>query len=266
MASYQSLLTINVQHEYYNAHQDELAPVTLCPDRPTQLLLRQYSMLLKSNYGSTRLIVDTERFADLAEQTQEFNLRFYIASSDPVIRSITKMPDMFGIANIIASFDQDPALEIAANNWLNTNQHNESTSLHDTAIYDRNVMGILNVHIPKSHFNLEQKSITVRFQTLSTHWKYYVFSSDGKKNVTISSSLTSTLSFTEQEQEQISGKVARIFLSTEEIPLKKVYAGSLSLLSEKRMLINSLPWPVPGNLSTSVVEDKVKIISHIYVS
>ncbi|MBB1199753.1 hypothetical protein EGM70_05480 [Enterobacteriaceae bacterium 89] len=266
MANYQSVLTINVQHEYYNAHQDELAPVVLYPDQQTQSLLKQYGMLLKNKPGSSRLIADTDLFNDLAKLTEEFTLRYYIIGADPVIRSITKMPDMFSIANITARFDQDTALEIAANSWLNANQPNGSSVLHDTAIYDRNILGILDVHIPMSHFNLEAKTIAVRFETLSTYWKYYIFSFDSKKNLSISSTLNGNPPFTEQEQEQFSGRVARIFLSTNEIPLKKVYSDSLSLLNEKRILINSLPWPAPGNLSASAVEDQIKIISHIYVS
>ena len=266
MADYQSILTVNVQHEYYNAYKDEPAPFALIPDRQTEALLKQYSMLLKSKSGSLQLIVDSEVFSDLADLTQECKLRFYLVSTDPVLRSITKMPNTFDIALINAEFVDNTALSIAADNWAEKNKMNESTEYDEIAIYDKNLISILNVHIAKKHFTLEKKRIALQFESVLTYWKYYLFSINSKKDLTIASADDEAFSFSEQDNEQIANKTVRIFLSDKEIPLRKAYTATFSLLNDKKTIVKSLPLPAPCNISAVLIDGEHHFTSHIYVS
>lgn len=265
MADYQPILTINVQHEYYNAYKDELAPFDIIPDQKTESLFKQYSMLAKPKSGCIQLIADSTLFSDLAALTQEFKLTFYLVSTDPVARSITKMPSMFDIANLHAEFTQNAALNITADNWITRDQLNENTENNDIAKYNKNLISILHIHIPKPLFTLERKLITVRFGAISTYWKYYIFSLKSKKNITISSSSNDAHVFTEQAHEQIAGKTARIFLSNVEIPLRKTRTEFYSLLNDNKVAIKLLPFPDPKNISTLLIDGSQHLTSHIYV-
>ncbi|WP_455811024.1 hypothetical protein [Pseudomonas graminis] len=258
MADYQSILAIRVMHEYYNATPDGLAPFDLIPDRETAWLLRQYSILLKSARGFTQLIAETERFSDLAELTDKFTLRFYLVSIDPVIRSITEMPNMFDISTLNAEFTDSATLEISAEDWVDINQL--TATFDDVALHNKNVISILTITLPKHHLTLEKKSITVRFNAISAYWKYYLFSLNNQKNLTI------TPTFIEQEHEQIANKTARIFLSSNQIPLRKMYTEPFSLSDDKNVIIESLPQPVPDNISTFMAEGIKNAIVHIYVN
>lgn len=260
MADYQSILAISIMHEYYNANSEELAPFDLIPDRETAWLLRQYSILLKSARGFTQLIADTEQFSDLAELTDQFTLRFYLVGTDPVIRSITNMPGMFDISTINAQFTDSAALDISAEQWVGINQLNTTSASDDVAIYNKNVISILTITLPKQHLTLEKKSITVRFNAIPVYWKYYLFSLSSKKSLNISPL------FTEQQQEQIANKTARVFLSNNQIPLRKVYTEYFSLSDDKNVIIKSLPLPAPDNISTFIAGEIKNAIAHIYVN
>ncbi|MBQ4766347.1 hypothetical protein F9U42_04265 [Pectobacterium versatile] len=266
MADYKSILTIEVKHEYYNSHKDELAPFDIVPDQETEFLFKQYSILMKSKLGFIQLIVDSELFSDLANLTQEFNLKFYLVSTDPVVRSITKMPSAFDISDINAEFIHNATLNITAENWIERNKLNEDEKYNGIAIYNNNLISMLNVHISKSFLNLEKKLITIQFNTISTLWKYYFFLLNSKKNLNISCSSNGTLSFTQQEHEQIFGKTAMIFTSNNELPLRKEYKEFFSLLNDKKIIIKSIPFPDPKNISTLFVGGRQHLISHIYVS
>lgn len=266
MTDYQSILVINIKHEYYNAYKDELASVEVCPVQKTQHLLRQYGMLLRSGPGFAQLIVEKELFSDLASLTRDFHLRFYLVSTDPVLRSITKMPNMFDISYVNAVFVDDINLNLTVSNWMGIDDLVQEDTFHTSAICRRNLIGVLDVHIPGSHFTLERKSITIHFKTISTYWKYYISLQRKQKDMNISCPLNDALSFTEQEDEKISGKTVRIFLSNNEIPLTKSYGDSVSLSVENKILIKTLPYPVPERTSTLFTEEKTKLISHIYVN
>ncbi|MCW2485153.1 hypothetical protein J5069_04495 [Candidatus Symbiopectobacterium sp. NZEC127] len=260
MADYQSFLAVSVLHDYYNANSNGLAPVDLIPDRDTAWLLRQYSILLKSARGFTQLVVDTEQFADLADLTDELALRFYLVSTDPVTRSITQMPNMFDISTIKAAFIDSATLDISAEQWVDIDQLNATTAYEGVATYNKNLISILTVSLPKHHLTLEKKSITVRFNAISTCWKYYIFSLSGTKKLTISDA------FTEQEHEQIANKTARVFLSNDQIPLRQVYTEPFSLSDDKNVIIKSLPLPTPDNISIFIAKEIKKSITHIYVN
>lgn len=266
MADYQSILTIKVQHEYYNSYKDELAPFDIVPDQKTESLFKQYSMLVKPKPGCIQLIVDSSLFSDLAALTQEFILTFYLVSTDPVARSITKKPNMFDIANLHAEFTQDPVLNITADNWISSSQLNESAENNDMAGYNKNLISILNILIPRRLFTLERKCIIIRFNTISTRWKYYIFSLNIKKNLSISSSSGEAHGFTEQAHEQVAGKMARIFLSNDEIPLRKAYTEFHSLLNDNKVAVKSLPFPDPQSISILLIDGSQHLTSHIYVS
>ncbi|MGI8472440.1 hypothetical protein [Pectobacterium brasiliense] len=266
MADYQSILAIKIQHEYYNSHKDELAPFDIVPAQETEVLFKQYSILMKSRLGFSQLIVDLELFNDLAGLAQDFNLKFYLVSTDPVVRSITKMPNSFDISNINAEITQDATLNITADNWVERNQLNEEEEHDGIAIYNNSLMSILNIHIPKSHLTLEKKLVTLQFNTISTYWKYYFFSLNSKKSLNISNSSTDASSFAEQEHEQIADKTARIFLSNDEIPLMKEYKEFFSLLNDKKIIVKSLPFPDPKSISTLLIDGRKHLTSHIYVS
>ncbi|MEX3020909.1 hypothetical protein AB4K05_15070 [Kluyvera sp. STS39-E] len=260
MADYQSILSISVLHEYYNASSDGLAPICLMPDRETVFLLRQYGILLKSRQGFTQLIVDTVRFSDLADLTAELIFRFYLVSTDPGFRNITKMPDMFDISILNAKFTDSPEVDITAEHWVDVNQLNASTAIDSAVIHNKNFIGLLTISIPKSHCTLQKKNIIVQFNAISAYLKYYIFSLSGKKNLNIPHS------FTEQEPEQVSNKAARIFMSNNPLPLRKTYAESFSLFDANNVMIKSLPLPVPDNISTFSVEGLTTSIAHIYVN
>ena len=260
MADYQSILAISVLHEYYNAGSNGLGPVDLVPDRESALFLRQYGILLKSSQGFAQLIVDAERFSDLAEQTTELTLRFYLVSADPGFRNITKMPNMFDISMFSAEFTDSTELDITAENWVDVNQLNAMTAGDGAIIHNKNLIGILSIALPKSHCSLEKKAIRVRFNAISAYWKYYIFAFDGKKNLNIPHS------FTEQEHEQAGNKTARVFLSNNPIPLRKTYAEPFTLRNINSVMIKSLPLPLPDNISTFIVEGLKTSIAHIYVN
>lgn len=260
MADYQSILAISVLHEYYNASSDGLAPIELTPDHKTAYLLRQYGILLKSTRGFTQLIVDTERFTTLAELTAELTLRFYLLSTVPGIRNITKMPDMFDIAVLNAEFNDAADLNITAEHWVDAHQLVATGTDSGALIHNKNFIGVLTISLPQSHCTLEKKSLAVQFNATSVFWKYYIFSVGSKKNLNISHA------FTEQEPEQVANKTARIFLSNNPIPLRKTYAEHFSLLDVNNMMIKSLPLPVPDNISTSMIEGQKKFVAHIYVN
>ncbi|MCL6350632.1 hypothetical protein [Pectobacterium polaris] len=266
MADYKSILTIAVKHEYYNSHKDELAPFDIVPVQETEFLFKQYSILMKSKLGFIQLIVDSELFSDLANLTQEFNLKFYLVSTDPVVRSITKMPNSFDISDINAEIIHSATLNITADNWIERNKLNEDEKHNGIAIYNNNLISILNVNISKSFLNLEKKFITVQFNAISTLWKYYFFLLNSKKNLHISNSSDGIISFTQQEHEQIFGKTAIIFTSNNELPLRKEYKEFFSLLNDKKIIIKSLPFPDPNNISTLLFDGRQHLISHIYVS
>lgn len=260
MADYQSFLAVSVLHDYYNANSNGLAPVDLIPDQDTAWLLRQYSMMFKSARGFMQLIVDTERFSDLADLTDELTLRFYLVGTDPVIRSITQMPNMFDISTIKAEFVNSERLDISAEHWVDINQLNATTDHKGVATYNKNVISILTISLPKHHFTLEKKAITVRFNTISTYWKYYIFSLSGTKKLYISDA------FTEQEHEQIANKTARVFLSNNQIPLREFCTKPFSLSEGNNVIIKSLPLPTPDNISTFIENDIKYSIAHIYVN
>lgn len=260
MADYQSILSISVLHEYYNASSDKFAPIGLVADRETAFLLRQYGFLLKSARGCAQLIVDTVRFSDLADLTAELSFRFYLVSTDPGFRNITEMPDMFDISILNAEFTDSSDLDITAEQWVDVNRLITSTDMDSTVIHNKNFIGLLTISLPKSHCTLEKKSITLRFNAISPYWKYYIFSSGGKKNLNIPHS------FTEQEPEQLANKTARIFISDNPIPLRKIYAKPFSLLDANNVMIKSLPLPNPENISASTVNGLKNAIAHIYVN
>lgn len=158
MADYQTILTISVLHEYYNASSDKFAPIGLVADRETVLLLRQYGILLKSARGFTRLIVDTVRFSDLADLTAELTFRFYLMSTDPGFRNITKMPDMFDISILNAEFTDSSELDLTAEHWVDINQLNTSTAIDSAVIHNKNFIGLLTISLPKFHCTLEKKT------------------------------------------------------------------------------------------------------------
>lgn len=260
MTDYQSILAISVLHEYYNADSDGFAPVDLLPDRETALLLRQYGMILRSARGFVRLIVDSERFSDVAELTDEFTLRLFLFSTDPALRSITETPHPFDISVINAEFTDSPTLDINAEGWVDINQLGATTAGDSVTLYNTNLISILTVTLSKRHLTLEKKSITVRFQTISVRWKYYILSLNDKKNLNIPHG------FTEQEREQVASKTARIFLSNNPIPLRKTYTESFSLRDANNVMIKSLPLPAPDNISTFIDEGIKKSVAHIYVN
>lgn len=260
MSDYQSILTISVLHEYYNASSDKFAPIRLIADRETVLLLRQYGILLKSAQGFAQLIVDTVRFSDLADLTAELTFRFYLVSADPRFRNITEMSSVFDIAILNAEFTDSSDLEITAEQWVDVNQLITSTTIDSTVIHNKNFIGLLTISLPKTHCTLEKKNVTVRFNAISAYWKYYILSIGSKKNLNIPSS------FTEQEPEQVANKTARIFMSNNLIPLRKIYVEPLSLLDANNVVIKSLPLPNPENISTSIVKDLKIAIAHVYVN
>lgn len=260
MADYQSILTISVLHEYYNASSDKFAPIGFVVDRETVFLLRQYGILLKSAQGFAQLIVDTVRFSDLAELTEELTFRFYLVSTEPGFRNITEMPDMFDISILNAEFSESTELDITAKQWVDVNQLNASTAIDSAVIHNKNFIGLLTISLPKFHCTLEKKNITLRFNTISAYWKYYIFSSGGKKYLNIPHS------FTEQEHELVANKTARIFMSDTPIPLRKIYAEPFSLHDANNVMIKSLPLPNPENISTSIAGGLKIAIGHIYVN
>lgn len=260
MTGYQSILLISVMHEYYNANSDGLAPFEIIPDRETAVLLRQFGILLKSARGFTQLIAETERFEDLAELTDKITLKFHLISTAPAIRSITKMPGMFNISTINAEFTDSPALDITAENWADINPSNTTIANNDVAVFNKNLISILTITLPQRHLTLEKKSVTVRFNAISASWKYYIFSSDGKKNLGISHL------FTEQPNEKIANKTARVFLSDNPISLREVYTEYFSLSDDKKIIMKSLPLPAPENISTFISDGIKKSIAHIYIN
>ena len=260
MADYQSILSISVLHEYYNASSDKFTPIGLVADRETVFLLRQYGILLKSARGFAQLIVDTVRFSDLADLTAELTLRFYLVSTDPRFRNITEMPGVFDISILNAEFIDSSDLDITAEKWVDVNQLVTSTTIDSAVIHNKNFIGLLTISLPKSHCTLEKKNITLRFNAISAYWKYYIFSAGGKKNLNIPHS------FTEQEPEQVANKTARIFMSNNPIPLRKVYTEPFSLLDANNVMIKSLPLPMPDNISSSIVNGLKSAIAHIYVN
>ncbi|MEE9653362.1 hypothetical protein V4836_04145 [Kluyvera ascorbata] len=157
MSDYQSILTISVLHEYYNASSDKFAPIRLIADRETVLLLRQYGILLKSAQGFAQLIVDTVRFSDLADLTAELTFRFYLVSADPRFRNITEMSSVFDIAILNAEFTDSSDLEITAEQWVDVNQLITSTTIDSTVIHNKNFIGLLTISLPKTHCTLEKK-------------------------------------------------------------------------------------------------------------
>ncbi|WP_333494836.1 hypothetical protein [Kluyvera sp. CHPC 1.251] len=256
MADYQSILTLSVVHEYYNASSDKFAPIGLVADRETVFLLRRYGILLKSARGIAQLIVDAVRFSDLADLTAELTFRFYLVSTDPGFRNITEMPGVFDISILNAEFTDSSDLDITAEQWVDVN----STAIESAVIHNKNFIGLLTISLPKSHCTLVKKNITLRFNAISAYWKYYIFSSGGKKNLNIPHS------FTEQEPEQVANKTARIFMSNSPIPLRKIYTAPFSLLDANNVMIKSLPLPMPDNISTSIVNGLKSAIAHIYVN
>jgi hypothetical protein len=266
MASYQSFLSIQIKHEYYNSHQDELAPFDIVPSQQTKSLLKQYSMLLKPKLGFIQLIVDSEIFSDLAELTQTFELQFYLVSADAALRSITDMPNEFDISNISAEFTKNTTLNINAGNWIGRKISNVSIEDRDSETHNSNLIAILNVHIPKSLFTLEKKHITLSFKTISTYWKYYFLSLKSQSNLNIIFSSNELISFSEQTDEKIQDKTAKIFLSNKQIPLKKAYAGSYSLYNNKKIIYKALPLANKNNISIQVINGEKHLTSHIYVS
>lgn len=266
MADYQSILSIKVQHEYYNSFKDELAPFDIIADENTEILFRQYGILVKSRPGTIQLVVDAESFTDLAALTQEFNLMFYLVSTDSVVRSITGMPNAFDIASINAEFTQGNSMQISVDNWINCDQLNEFTQHQGTTIYNKNLIGILSIHIPKKLFNLDKKTITLQFNTISTYWKYYLCSLNSTANINIAGSSGIASSFTEQANEQILNQTARVFISDHRIPLMKVCAESFSLLSDKKTIVKLLPLPDANNTSIQLIDGSMRLTSHIYVA
>lgn len=265
MADYQSILSIKVQHEYYNSFKDELAPFDIIADENTENLFRQYSILAKSKPGTVQLVVETELFNDLAALTEEFNLTFYLVSTDSVVRSITEMPNAFDIANINTEFTQSNTMKIGVENWINSSQLHEITQHDGATIYNKNLMGILSIHIPKQLFNLDKKSIILQFNTVSTYWKYYFCSLNTKSSINISGTSGIENAFTEQDNERILNQTARVFISDKSMPLMKSGAESFSLLSDKKTIIKSLPIPDANNISTLLVDGSMRLTSHIYV-
>ena len=261
MTDYQPFLTVSVRHEYYNAHDDELAPVEVLPEGETALLLKQCGMLMKAKPGFIQLIADPALLADLADLINDVHLTFFLISHDSALRSITNMPAMFDITNINASFTQSATLSALADSWTN-----RESIPHDITHYDKNLLGVLNIHIPKGNFTTGQKSLTVQFHTLSTFWKYYFFSLNAKPGLSITCPADSLPGFTEQPPNQIAEKTARVFLSNNKIPLQKVYTASLSLLQDNRTMIKSLPVPRPDSLSTILIDGEDHLTSHIYVN
>lgn len=260
MADYQSILTISVLHEYYNTGSDNFAPIGFVADRETVFLLRQYGILLKSARGFAQLIVDTVRFSDLADLTAELTFKFFLVSTDPGFRNITEMPGMFDIAILNAEFTDSSDLDITAEKWVDVSQLITSTAIDSAVIHNKKFIGLLTISLPKSHCTLEKKNITLRFNAISAYWKYYIFSSGGKKNLNIPHS------FTEQEPEQVANKTARIFISNNPIPLRKTYAVPFSLLDANNVMIKSLPLPSLENISTPIVKGLKIAIAHIYVN
>lgn len=260
MTNYQSILTISVKHDYYNTRKDDLAPFDIFPDGNTATLLRQYGILQRSKHGYAQLIVDTELFRDQVNLTKEFNLRFYLVAADPLLRSITKMPDIFDISTIDADFTQSETLNLNVDNWGDSNQSSEVNA------HNRNLISILNIHIPQERLNLEKKSLTVCYSSISVYWQYHIFNLNAEKEYNIPSLCEGDPSFTEQDREQALDKMMRVFLSNNEIPLRKIYTQPFSLLTDRKIIINSLPSPIPANISTSLIDGNQKHIAHIYVN
>lgn len=261
MTDYKPFLTVSVRHEYYNTHENALAPIDVLPEGETALLLKQCGMLIKAKPGVIHLIADPALLADLVDLINDFHLTFFLISQDPTLRSMTNMPATFDITNINVSFAQSATLSTPAENW--TNRESLPQALTH---YDHNLLGVLNIHIPKECFTSGQKLLTVQFNTLSTYWKYYFFSLNAKPALSITCPTDSLPDFTEQPTEQIADKTARVFLSKNKMPLQKVYTTSLSLLQDNKTMIKSLPFPRSDSMSTIFIDGEGHLTSHIYVS
>lgn len=261
MDDYRSFLRIKIQHDYYNQSDDNVAPFTLLPDGKTNALLRQYDLLMRSRPGHIQIIVNTTTFPEMAALTQDFILRFYLMSADPVARSITKMPHPFDVATLNAEFTHGSIVEITADEWTGMDNIDEAA-----VNLNKNVIGVLTVTLPKSQLILDEKQLNVRFHAVSTYWKYYLFSVNRKKNLRVHCSSPKECLFTEQESEEIAGKNVRVFLSDREIPARKRPAQNFSLSDETKIIVKSLPVSTYENTSIHLIDKSEHIISHIYIN
>ncbi|CAK9885811.1 MAG: hypothetical protein XXXJIFNMEKO3_02228 [Candidatus Erwinia impunctatus] len=149
MAEYQSILTVKIYHEYYNSYKEELAPLTLSPDKDTDVLFRKLGIIFKQRSGFLQLVVDTESFIDSVDDIQGVNMMFYLISGDPVTRSITQMPGMFDIANLTVDFTDTSELTIPADNWIEISQLNENPAYRGIENCSKNLISIVTIHLPK---------------------------------------------------------------------------------------------------------------------
>lgn len=264
MASYKLFLTIKIDHEYYNSFEGELAPVSVMPTSKTQDLLKQYNMLIKSQPGNIEIIVEAERFEDLVDTTENFNVQFMLISLDPIFRSITKMPNSFDVADIKANFTNKNNLDATITNWFTfEKEKNDSLGLGSSK---SKLIGLLNINISKPLLTLKPKEIKIHFLSISTYWKYYIFSYYNQKDLEIINIKHDEPMFTKFESEFISNKKVHVFASIDAIPLRKAYSEYYSLLSGTKILYKCLPIPNPNHTSTEIIDNQIRNISDIYIN
>lgn len=264
MASYKLFLTIKIDHEYYNSFEGELAPVSVMPTSKTHELLKQYNMLIKSQPGKIEIIVETERFEDLVDTTEHFNAQFMLTSLDPIFRSITKMPNSFDIADIRANLTNKENIDIDMSHWVTSEKEENNNSSLDSS--NLKLIGLLNIEINKPLLTLKPKAINIHFLSISTYWKYYIFSYYNQKDLEIINIKHNEPMFTKFESEIISNKKAHVFSSIDAIPLRKAYSEYYSLLSGTTILHKCLPIPNPNHTSTEIIDNQIRNISDIYIN
>ncbi|MZI92926.1 hypothetical protein F9817_06915 [Vibrio sp. CAIM 722] len=263
MVNYQPFMSIYVEHEYYNTSPNHLAPITLIPSRETLIMLTQMGVLLKSG-GVLHLIADTARFNEVVAEFKNLPMQLFLLSHHPGLRSVTKMPNEFDVSLVDTTIKDQTELAVPVETWLDKNEYIKYISHNSVETFDANLIGIVNATLDKEVLTLKNKSLTIKYETMSAIWKYYFLKLDTSKTYQITDSSNFT-TFT-PSIEQLNRKDIVTFTSDRAIALHQTYTATYALNNDRKVIVKSLPVAETEQLSAIVTDNGRTYLSHIYIN
>lgn len=290
MGRYSQLVTVNIEHQYFQLARDLGPAFQFVPTQETASLIRRSDLILRTTSRSLHVFFDETRLEALRSETNQQDepatLAFKVFASDPNFKNYTAPAVLMSNATLFfesaegVETPKDTSVSLHAGDFATSAVYStyEDLSRFPGVLENRDLIVkpdfIFRIKLGKKDF----ASITpppgrtygIRFQARETIWKYYVLG-NFKKDIPSITDVRNQTEFEFTGKASLPGeKTALTYRSKTPIPLREQHDVRFQLrernVSSSKVLIRRLPVASAHQFGKEVIDGRETIVSEIFIN
>lgn len=268
MSNYAPYLSLSIKHEYFS-NSCVKVPIDVVATSGTVEWLKHHHMFLKPTLTGVCIVADIDMLKELPAPESDSLLQIKLFSNDPLFRSYTDLPlsTPMSVALFDVKAESKTPISFPPKQWLTPesiirNEQYESISEFELS---QNLVGIIDLTVPKSDFYHTNKTIQLIYSHTYAYWQYYFLTSDNTKEYQIIDS-NGEYEFENKGIEILGGRRYLVFRSNTPLPVLQRSDLSLQLKANHKIIYRRLATAHPAHIEFEKVSSSSQRLCHIYLS